>query len=87
MNMSVFPEEVRLVHEVYSAAQQYGNFLDHGWPISYDVPKYPGTVISGLSVGDKVWGRRTDFGNNKLPVKYSLVPDLSMLIACLVYAS
>lgn len=63
-----FPEEVRLVHEVYSAAQQYGDFLDHGIPITYDVPDSPGTVISGLAMNDKVLIRRTDFGTNREPV-------------------
>jgi len=63
-----FPEEVRLVHEVYAAAQRYGEFLDNGLPINYDVPKYPGTVISGLVFDDKVLIRRTDFGDNREPV-------------------
>jgi hypothetical protein len=64
-----FPEEVRLVHEVYAAAQQYGEFLEHGVPITYDVPDSPGTVISGLAMGDSVLVRRTDFGTNHDPVE------------------
>ena len=61
---SEFPEEVRLVHEVYAAAQQYGDFLDHGLPITFDVPDAPGTVVSGLIMGDRVLIRRTDFSSN-----------------------
>ena len=59
-----FPEEVRLVHEVYASAQKYGSFLDNGYPITYDVPAKPGVVISGLALGDSVLIRRTDFGTN-----------------------
>lgn len=59
-----FPEEVRLVHEVYASAQKYGSFLDNGYPITYDVPAEPGVVISGLALGDSVLIRRTDFGTN-----------------------
>jgi hypothetical protein len=61
---SQFPKEVRLVHEVYAAAQQYGDFLDHGLPITFDVPDEPGTVISGLIMGDRLLIRRTDFSTN-----------------------
>jgi hypothetical protein len=64
-----YPEEVRLLHEVYSAAQQYGKFLDNGYPVTFDVPNKPGTVISGLALGDSVLIRRTDFGNNHDPVE------------------
>lgn len=63
-----FPEEVKLLHEVYAAAQQYGNFLEKGFPVNFDVPCKPGTVISGLALGDSVLVRRTDFGNNHDPV-------------------
>jgi hypothetical protein len=64
-----FPEETRLVHEVYAAAQQYGEFLEHGIPITFDVPDKPGTVISGLLLRDSVLIRRTDFGSNQGPVE------------------
>ena len=63
-----FPEEVRLVQEVYADAQQYGRFLKHGTPITFDVPASPGTVISGLAMNDSLLVRRTDFGNNREPV-------------------
>lgn len=62
-----YADEVRLPHEVYAAAQEYGEFLDHGLPINFDVPSQPGTVISGLIYDDFVLVRRTDFGDNKEP--------------------
>lgn len=62
-------EEVRLVHEVYAEAQQYGEFLGKGMPVNFDVPEYPGTVISGLVLRDRVLIRRTDFGTSHKPVE------------------
>lgn len=64
-----YPEEVRLLHEVYAAAQQYGKFLEKGLPVNYDIPNKPGTVISGLILGDSVLIRRTDFSTNHAPVE------------------
>jgi hypothetical protein len=58
-------KEVRLIHEVWAAAQEFGDFLDNGLPINFDVPSQPGTVISGLIHNDKVLIRRTDFDENK----------------------
>jgi hypothetical protein len=63
-----YASEVRLLHEVYAAAQQYGKFLEYGQPITFDLPDRPGTVISGLIMGDQVLVRRTDFGSNREPV-------------------
>lgn len=63
-----YADETRLIHEVYAAAQQYGEFLDKGMPINYDVPSGEGTVISGLILNDKVLVRRTDFEDNPGPV-------------------
>ncbi len=54
-------KEIQLVHQVYAEAQQYGEFLSNGEPINFRVPKQPGTVISGLRLGDRVLVRRTDF--------------------------
>jgi hypothetical protein len=53
--------EVRLLHPVWAAAQEYGEFLSHGTPITYHVPGKPGPVVSGLRLGDQVLVRRTDF--------------------------
>ncbi len=60
--------EVRLLHPVWAAAQEYGEFLDGGKPISFDVPERPGTVISGLLLGDRLLVRRTDFTSGAGPV-------------------
>jgi hypothetical protein len=64
-----FPKEIKLVHEVYCAAQEYGDFLEDGLPITFDVPGNPGVVISGLIKDDQVLVRRTDFGVNHDPVE------------------
>jgi len=61
-------EEVRLVHEVYAAAQQYGEFLDKGTPIAFDVPKTPGPVVSALLLDGRVLVRRTEFTESREPV-------------------
>ncbi len=62
-------KEIQLVHQVYSEAQQYGEFLSNGKPINFSVPKQPGTVISGLRLGDRVLVRRTDFTKTNEPVE------------------
>ncbi|MCP4611243.1 MAG: hypothetical protein GY845_21240 [Planctomycetes bacterium] len=54
-------KEIQLVHQVYSEVQRYGEFLSNGKPINFNVPKEPGTVISGLKLRDRVLVRRTDF--------------------------
>ena len=64
-----YPEEVLLLHEVYAEAQKYGKFLDNGTPVTFDLPGKPGTVISGLALGDSILVRRTDFTEEHLPVK------------------
>ncbi len=64
-----YPEEVRLLHEVYAEAQKYGRYLDNGIPISFDLPQKPGSVISGLALGDSVLVRRTDFDENHEPLQ------------------
>jgi hypothetical protein len=58
------PDEVKLLHEVYAEAQRYGRYLDKGIPITFDLPSEPGTVVSGLALGDSVLLRRTDFDQN-----------------------
>jgi len=54
-------EEIQLVHQVYTEAQQYEEFLSNGKPINFSIPKQPGAVISGLALKDRVLIRRTDF--------------------------
>lgn len=65
-------EEVRLVHQVYAAAQQYGAFLEKGTPVSFHVPQKPGPVVSGLRVGNRVLVRRTDFDDSSKPATVSV---------------
>ncbi len=74
--------ETRLLHQVYAAAQKYGDFLEKGTPITFDVPGEPGPVISGLKLGNRVLIRRTDFGCRMAPVevkigahKLTVLPD------------
>jgi len=63
------PTEIRLVHQVYAEAQQYGRFLSEGKPILFDVPKQPGTIISALKLKDRLLVRRTDFKKTSEPVE------------------
>ncbi len=65
-------EECRLVHEVYAAAQQYGEFLEKGVPVTFQVPKRPGPVLSALRLGDRLLVRRTDFGDSPGPVELAV---------------
>jgi hypothetical protein len=66
-------DEVRLLHDVYSESMAHHDFLRHGVPVSFDVPKQPGTVVSGLRIGNRVLARRTDFGEeSSKPVQISL---------------
>jgi hypothetical protein len=65
---SEYPDEVRLLHEVYAAAQEYGEFLDKGIPVTFAVPKSPAPVVSALRLGDRLLVRRTDFGTAKASV-------------------
>jgi len=62
-------KEIELLHPVWAAAQEYGEFLEKGFPITFDVPKRPGPVISGLRLGDRVLVRRTDFTDTAGPVE------------------
>jgi hypothetical protein len=64
-----FPEETRLVHEVYAASQQYNEFIEKGYPVTFDIPDKPGTVISGLALNNQVLIRRTDFCTDHSPVE------------------
>jgi hypothetical protein len=62
-------KEMQLLHPVWAAAQEYGAFLERGVPVSFDVPKRPGPVVSGLQLGKRALVRRTDF----TPAKETLV--------------
>jgi hypothetical protein len=66
------PKEIRLVHQVYAEAQQYGEFLSRGLPITFAVSKQPRPVVSGLRLDDRVLLRRTDFGKTGEPVEITV---------------
>jgi hypothetical protein len=76
------PEEIRLLHQVYAQAQQYGRFLSEGKPILFDVPKQPGTVVSALKLEDRLLVRRTDFKETSEPVEIT-VGDKKIKVASL----
>jgi hypothetical protein len=65
-------KEIRLVHEVYAEAQQYGRFLAEGTPINFNVPRQPGAVVSGLRLEDRVLVRRTDFAETNESVEIAV---------------
>jgi hypothetical protein len=58
---------------VYAASLEYREFLEHGTPVTFDVPSEPGPVVSGLRLGDRVLVRRTDFGARTASVKLPIV--------------
>ena len=83
-------KEVRLIHEVFAAAQEYGEFLDQGLPINFEVPSQPGTIISGLIHEDTVLVRRTDFNGNMdavtimagtVPIEVPFMPGKCQIIS------
>jgi len=53
--------EVEAVHQVYADALKYRDFLDRGEPVTFQVPREPGPVVSGLKLGRRLLLRRTDF--------------------------
>lgn len=55
-------KEMELLHPVWAAAQAYREFLDKGTPINFEIPESPGTVVSGLRLGDRVLVRHSAFG-------------------------
>lgn len=65
-------EECSLVHEVFTAAQEYAEFLNRGTPVAFDVPKQPGTVLSGLRLENQILVRRTDFGSAPKTVELTI---------------
>ena len=62
-------KEVPLLHEVYSQSMEFNEFLLKGTPINFNIPKNPGTVISGLKLGNRVLIRRTDFVKSDKPIE------------------
>ncbi|MEI6565511.1 MAG: hypothetical protein WCR20_02460 [Verrucomicrobiota bacterium] len=67
-----YTSEVQALYPVWAAAQEYGEFLEKGRPISFDVPAKPGAVISGLELNGRVLVRRTDFAGSTATVVLKL---------------
>lgn len=73
--------EIRLVHEVYAESLSFQEFLSSGEPVLFDVPVQPGTIVSAVRWKDRVLVRRTDFSENRHPIRVTVagkvltVPD------------
>ncbi len=72
-------DEIRLAHTVWAAAQQFGQFLEKGTPITFEVPNKPGPVVSALRLDNKLLIRRTDFTDTDEPVELR-VADCSITV-------
>ncbi|MFP4250463.1 MAG: hypothetical protein ACLFU7_12435, partial [Armatimonadota bacterium] len=62
-------KEVRLITEVMDGMLAHREFIGEGEPVMFNVPNEPGTVVSGLRLGDRLLVRRTDFGDNQEAVR------------------
>lgn len=67
--------EVGLVHEVYADSMAYSDFIQRGTPISFEVPKDEGPVISGLRIGNRVLVMRTNFGSKQQNIEFVELDD------------
>ena len=72
-------QEIRPLHEVWSAALVYREFLDNGVPVTFAVPKQPGPVVSALCLDKRVLVRRTDFDATDKPVPIT-VGDATLMV-------
>jgi hypothetical protein len=73
--------ETRLVQEVFAASLAYNDFITRGEPVCFDVPAQPGTVVSGLRLGDKVLVRRSDFGGSAAEEKVLEVDGKRLVVS------
>ncbi|MFH0963266.1 MAG: hypothetical protein V2A58_04545 [Planctomycetota bacterium] len=64
--------ETRPLHEVYAESLEWREFLDRGQPVSFEVPRGAGPVVSGLRLGDRMLVRRTDFGDPSAPASITV---------------
>ncbi len=53
--------EAVLTHQVYAQSLAYGDILQRGQPVTYDVPQEPGVVVSAVRLDGELLVRRTDF--------------------------
>ncbi|MCX7887545.1 MAG: hypothetical protein N3B01_09885 [Verrucomicrobiae bacterium] len=64
--------ETRLLHEVWAAALQYREFLEHGQPLIFDVPTSQAPVVSAVRLHNRMLVRRTDFDGDNTPVNLTV---------------
>ena len=62
-------QEIRLITEVMDGMLAHREFIAEGEPVMFNVPNEPGTVVSGLRLGDRLLVRRTDFSDNQEAIR------------------
>ena len=72
-------DETRLLHEVWAASLEFGEFLGKGKPVTFEVPREEGPVVSAVQLGDQLLVRRTDFDERStapvpLKIEGKLIP-------------
>ncbi len=70
--MDELAEEIRLIQEVYDASLEHNEWIEYGTPVSFEVPREQGSVVSGLRLGNRVLVRRTDFDDAARDVTISV---------------
>jgi hypothetical protein len=61
--MDELGEEIAAIQRVYNESLEFNDWLREGTPISFDVPRQQGVVVSGVRMGNRVLVRRSDFGD------------------------
>jgi len=54
--------EIPPLHETWTESLEYSDWLQHGQPAAFDVPKAQGPVVSAVRLGNRLLVRRSDFG-------------------------
>ena len=65
-------QELRPLHEVWSESLAYNEFILEGTPVTFDVPKQEGPVVSALRLGSRFLVRRTDFAGSAGPASLAV---------------
>lgn len=65
-------DEIEVLHEVYKESFKYNDFILNGKPVFWDVPEEADTVISGMKFRDKITVIRSDFKEDKKPLKIKI---------------
>lgn len=58
---SELDKEISLLHEVYHESLRYGDFLEKGKVLTFDIPQKDDAVISAIAYKGKMLIKRTDF--------------------------